>query len=521
MKKLIVSLILAILTTSSVLAGFPVPDATNANDAVNKGQLGSLGAARMKLYIFGGQSNMLGSSGEGAGEFDFENDRVKYWYHLRSSTDTLIGESSALTNLYMYPTYWGPELAAGQALSENTDNVCIIRVAKSGGTMHTDFLPPSGYMYQEITNAVLLAKAELEADGYVVDIERLCWLQGESDAASLDNSTNHLSRFTTMVDQLETDFGISDLPVTIALINDRRQTSTRPFINAGYKRYCGPNDYYFRTTDVEMKVDYNHYVANGLHEIGRRFVNTRENFGTVGSTVTVDGEYYKLSSKYGETLAITNGLTHWLSFDGLSAEDIVGSLAPTANGDGAVWSGGGFLTETGETNYYHSTEPLVTGTVFSVRAIVNINESGSSTFLHHYDGAIGSGFQMVMGAPAGSPSVTDSEYGLRVGSAYKNVVGLDKDDLGNNKVDMVFTTDGTTYNLYMNGDLISSDTTTPPDIDAGSDFYIGSFVSGGAPSNNAEGYVYDLQSYDRELTANEIKFLHSKITTTEAEPVLP
>ena len=100
---------------------------------------------------------------------------------------------------------FGPELGLAEKLNQlyPEKTFFIIKCAWGGTNLHSQWLSPSsagktGELYQQFVAYVHSSIQYLISKNYAVQIEGMCWMQGESDAFAVETSENyakHLSNF--------------------------------------------------------------------------------------------------------------------------------------------------------------------------------------------------------------------------------------------------------------------------------------------------------------------------------------
>lgn len=101
--------------------------------------------------------------------------------------------------------YFGPELGIAEELNEMypDETFFIIKYAWGGTDLYNKWLSPSsdgktGDLYKAFTAFVETSMKYLISKNYDVEIEAMCWMQGESDSFMVETATNygeHLSNF--------------------------------------------------------------------------------------------------------------------------------------------------------------------------------------------------------------------------------------------------------------------------------------------------------------------------------------
>ena len=94
--------------------------------------------------------------------------------------------------------YFGPELGLAEKLYEMypDEQFFIIKYAWGGSNLHNQWISPSGKgatgnLYKNFVRFVEQSMEHLEEKNYEVKIAGMCWMQGESDALSVETATDY------------------------------------------------------------------------------------------------------------------------------------------------------------------------------------------------------------------------------------------------------------------------------------------------------------------------------------------
>ncbi len=161
---------------------------------------GSLEAAKMKVFVFTGQSNSLGTTADPK-ETDITpgkeplDEKVPFFWANRSTRAgdgpaVMIGDSAgkivtlqAQQGEAANKLFWGPEIGFGRCLARaGVTNVLIIKASRGGGG--NGFWQKGSvndHMYRHVVETVNQAVKALPA-GVDFEIEALVYVQGESDS---------------------------------------------------------------------------------------------------------------------------------------------------------------------------------------------------------------------------------------------------------------------------------------------------------------------------------------------------
>ena len=169
---------------------------------------------KVKVILLGGQSNASGCSQdaylkknvspEKYAEYDNGYDNIYINYFVSGSYQSHAFVKCA-TRQGEFGNCFGPELGLAEKLNELYPNetIFIIKYAWGGTNLFEQWLSPSssaapGILYNQFVIFVEQSIQYLVSKGYQVEIEGMCWMQGESDSFSVENAVNykvHLSNF--------------------------------------------------------------------------------------------------------------------------------------------------------------------------------------------------------------------------------------------------------------------------------------------------------------------------------------
>ena len=209
MKKLLVLFLALLSSFVFVFSGCATKNGTiTVNDTLPNGF-----GKKATIILLGGQSNASGCSrddclkqavsSEKYAEYQagYDNVYINYVAGLNQSQafvkcSTLQGEVGG---------FFGPELGMAEKLHQERPGELffIIKCAWGGTNLFEQWLSPSsngktGTLYKEFVNFVETSIKYLRSKNYNVQIEGMCWMQGESDSFSVENGTDyevHLKNF--------------------------------------------------------------------------------------------------------------------------------------------------------------------------------------------------------------------------------------------------------------------------------------------------------------------------------------
>lgn len=175
-----------------------------------------------KVIILAGQSNAAGCSSEqyleqnvSSEKFSeykngYDNVYINSYVTNRNETKGFI---QTTTNLGEPGGHFGPEVGLAEKLHEsNKDQLYfIIKFTWSASDLFNQWLSPSskgktGMLYKNFTRYVNQSIRYLKSKNYDVSIEGICWMQGESDAFTIENGTNYEIHLKNFIKDLRKEF---------------------------------------------------------------------------------------------------------------------------------------------------------------------------------------------------------------------------------------------------------------------------------------------------------------------------
>ena len=176
----------------------------------------------VKVIILAGQSNASGCSRD---DYLKQNTTIEkytkyqngfdnvYINYFASNTNISNGFVKCATCQGESGGYFGPELGIGEKLNEVYPNeqFFIIKWAWGGTNLFDQWLSPSskgktGDLYKKFIKYVDNSLLYLNHKNYTVQIEGICWMQGESDSFSIENATNYKNNLNNFIKDLRKHF---------------------------------------------------------------------------------------------------------------------------------------------------------------------------------------------------------------------------------------------------------------------------------------------------------------------------
>ncbi len=245
-------------------------------------------AADVKVFLLGGQSNMLGrapSSGLPTSPVNLQEpqDDVLFYYNNNIGLTTLRPGSGKFT------TEFGPEVSFGRAIADAypSDNIALIKYAAGGTSLYNDWAPGTGAQYTNFRNTVTAGIAALQAAGHTTEIVGMLWHQGESDAIA-GQQANYANNLTAFIADIRSNYG-ANLPF---LIGEIRRSNGPAFVTVADAQVdvaaADQNAIFVPASDLTFKDTY-HFDAPSQVTLGERFASGFITLDTGETTLSLLG----------------------------------------------------------------------------------------------------------------------------------------------------------------------------------------------------------------------------------------
>ncbi len=178
---------------------------------------------------------------------------------------------------------YGPELGLADYLSRTYpgETFYIIKAAWSGAGLSKHFQDHSGE-YQYIRSYILAALERMEAQGLDPEVFAFCWMQGETDSFTVEESLCYAEKQDDLIARLTTLLDGYVAPGGFAFLDAQISTSPSwPYAGVvnRQKMLCdalSPNRYYLdtNTPDIDCRDENNdpaHYDSDDMIELGELF----------------------------------------------------------------------------------------------------------------------------------------------------------------------------------------------------------------------------------------------------------
>ena len=181
-----------------------------------------LAKEKLKLYILAGQSNMSGTYNPLVSELptdlnkEINNVLIAVGGEVNYSLEKLVPGLGATTSNF------GPEITFGKDASVNNEITAILKYSYGATTLNEDWRPPSsggqiGWLYTGLINFVRSKITSLDSN-YIVEIDGMCWMQGEYDALDVSKANNYEYNLINLIKDVRNDLS-ANMPFTIGMID--------------------------------------------------------------------------------------------------------------------------------------------------------------------------------------------------------------------------------------------------------------------------------------------------------------
>jgi len=226
----------------------------------------------IKVFLLGGQSNMVGSGKASNLKPPYNNPflKIKVWHPQTKKWAPLSPEALNTKGRF------GPEIYFGHTMAKAfpSDDIRLVKYAAGGTTLYKDWSPTTkGKQYVHFMNKAKAALADLDAAGVNYEISGMLWLQGESDASRNKAETyeRNLSKF---ISHMRAEFKTPNMPFIIARVRSHYggKTGQAKIVRDAQVKVAKStkNVAWFDTDECSM-LNAGHYDAKGLADIGKRF----------------------------------------------------------------------------------------------------------------------------------------------------------------------------------------------------------------------------------------------------------
>lgn len=217
----------------------------------------------LKVFVFAGQSNMVGmrsESGELPDSMGKPNPKALFW--TGDSWDSLAPGVSQEKG-------FGPEISFAHAWTERTgETIGIIKHSIGGTSLATQWLPEVKYsLFQK-----LKAKVEAAKESRPIEIVGMLWMQGERDSREPEMAAAYEKNLKHLVETAREEFGAPEMVFVAGRVNPPEgKYVARETVRAAQKNLKLKGYRWIDCDDLSLGPDNLHYDTAGIVEMGLRF----------------------------------------------------------------------------------------------------------------------------------------------------------------------------------------------------------------------------------------------------------
>ena len=189
---------------------------------------------KVSVILLAGQSNAVGCS---LNQYlqknvsrqkykEYQNGYDKIYINHYTGYNESKGFIKTSTNQGETDDYFGPEVGLAEKLHEMYPDefFIVIKYAWSGTNLYEQWLSPSstgntGPLYQGFVQFVKQNINDLNNKGYSTEIVGMCWMQGESDSATVESATNYENNLKNLINDVRIEFAENAATNGIAFID--------------------------------------------------------------------------------------------------------------------------------------------------------------------------------------------------------------------------------------------------------------------------------------------------------------
>ncbi len=191
--------------------------------------------------------------------------------------------------------FFGPEITLARDLSAHIPNLAVFKSAYGGSNLASDWkkgASSGNQLYDHMLGQYSHATALLDASNIQYEVVGFFWIQGESDAASMEYASNYESNLKNLIQNIRTDVGNPALNVVLTRIGTDLPT---PYVHKEIVRAAqmqvaddDPLVSWVDMDDLPLDTDSVHLLADGVKTVGQRMATAWLN--QVATSITESGE---------------------------------------------------------------------------------------------------------------------------------------------------------------------------------------------------------------------------------------
>lgn len=232
-------------------------------------------AAVINVWLAAGQSNMVGAGhvDDLPDGFDYTIEAVRYTQDVGIVSPEGFGPlQPRLTTNGAIRRWYGSELTFGAEMTRNTSQLGIIKFARNGTPLQTQWAVGSN-LRQQFFDFASASLDELRVMGYEPRVAGMIWVHGTGDTGSLAAATNYKDDLKILVDEVRETFGSPQMQF---LYNQVHQDLNRAFVSEirqSQADYLALDPYatMINIDDLPLQSDQTHFTSFTQQVLGQRF----------------------------------------------------------------------------------------------------------------------------------------------------------------------------------------------------------------------------------------------------------
>ncbi|MCK0156459.1 sialate O-acetylesterase [Cellulophaga sp. F20128] len=172
----------------------------------------------VKVFILGGQSNMdgTGKSEELPEKYQTHSDKIMMWDNKENKWMALGTDSFASRRKFKF----GPEIAFSHLMAKKfpKHRIAVVKTSAGGTKLWKHWLPNQP-MYSRFLKNMNNALENLEQSGATYEVEGMLWMQGESDAETIEWANDYEKNLKIFFKDVRIQIGKPDFPIVMGRIS--------------------------------------------------------------------------------------------------------------------------------------------------------------------------------------------------------------------------------------------------------------------------------------------------------------